>query len=280
MKLKRTIKLLPNIELLAEEYNNGSSLTCLGNKYNICRRKLSRHLGYYGVTVRLDNQIYNYNETYFDVIDTEEKAYWLGFLYADGWISADSTVVSLSLKSADLHHIEKFRDIISPNSKIAQKNVKLGEKIFSAHTFCITNRPLHDALIAKGCTPRKSLTLKFPSENQVPANLIRHFIRGYFDGDGCICYTEKQRKRHSVLVQFLGTKEMLSSLQDVLIKEIPSYTRMAVRLQHKSKAYFFGKGGKNSPCNLLHYMYNDASVYLERKREKYLLAYAELSGNR
>ena len=80
---------------------------------------------------------------------------------------------------------------------------------------------MYNDLIKQGCVPRKSLILTFPNTNQVPENLINHFIRGYFDGDGSISYGIRERysvrkkqnlKRIAVKADFVGTKEMLNEI--------------------------------------------------------------------
>lgn len=270
---------LLNIESLITEYNLGTSLTKLEIKYRISRKVLSRLFRERSVNIRQDNKIHIYNETYFNEIDTEEKAYWLGFLYADGWVSRDSHQFSLCLKSSDILHLVKFRDIITPTGKIMQKNVKLGDKIFSAHTFGGCNGPLRNTLVAKGCTPRKSLTLQFPNSQIVPNNLRKHFIRGYFDGDGSVSRNCKIGGLFAIIASFTGTRDFLDSLQNVLIEEIPNYTIVSVRKDSRSKCFFISKGGKNAPMALLKYLYDGCSVCLERKRDKYLSAFAVLSSN-
>jgi len=269
------IELLPNIEVIAKEYASGCSLTKLAEKYQLCRRKLSRHLQYLGVHINIDGQKYGHNEIFFDVINTEEKAYWLGFWYADGYITPDSTVVELTLAEKDLVHLEKFRDIISTKHLISRKEVKLKGKVFIAYRLLITNPYIRNALIANGCVPNKSLILKFPSEEIVPKSLRKHFIRGYVDGDGSIgCYLEPMLR---LSFSVLGTKEFLTSIQDVFYEEILGYTKVTIGTH--GGIFQFSKGGKESVIKVLSYLYDGCSVYLERKRDKYLSALANLVGN-
>ena len=82
----------------------------------------------------------------------------------------------------------------------------------------IGNKHMRDSLISKGCVPNKSLILKFPSEEILPKELQRHFIRGYFDGDGTIgLYPHSKtnpKLEESLLI--VGTKPFLEKVQDVL----------------------------------------------------------------
>lgn len=141
---------------------------------------------------------YNYNEKFFEKIDDEHKAYWLGFLYADGYIEpiyrkdkikAFRIEIGLSIK--DKNHLEKFLIDIDSNAPISYRKQMLGEKEYLSCRVRINNTKICKDLMRLGCTTRKSLTLEFPSENILPSKYLKDFIRGYFDGDGCISYSER-----------------------------------------------------------------------------------------
>ena len=93
---------------------------------------------------------------------------------------------------------------------------------------------MHNALKEKGCVPNKSLILKFP-DSVIFSNkdLIRHFIRGYIDGDGCLCITQNK-----CILSILGTQEFLSDLSKYLplTKEYPIYKQ---RKNSSSNVYVF-----------------------------------------
>lgn len=89
---------------------------------------------------------------------------------------------------------------------------KVGDKIFDSYRWSMTSEHTCNTLSKYGCTPKKSLTLKFPEKSIFKSeDLIRHFIRGYWDGDGCVSFTYKT---HAINV--LGTKEFLLSLKEYL----------------------------------------------------------------
>lgn len=98
------------------------------------------------------NVLYN-----FETIDTEEKAYWLGFLYADGSVGSNDDRIELGLAERDFHHIEKFRNFIGINNKISYR-----EKTKS-YRYAFKSQNCKQDLINKGCVPRKSLILKYPT---------------------------------------------------------------------------------------------------------------------
>ena len=182
----------------------------------------------------------NINEFFFEVIDTEEKAYWLGFMYADGnvqWRSSESGHISITLKDND--HLEKF-------NKLAEDLTK------------------------HGCHANKTYDLTFPNK-EVFANkdLIRHFIRGYFDGDGTVFTSAEKHWRNGTITnilhyRFCGTEDMMKGIQIELNLggrlEKSKQSKCLYELMYKRKK-------KLIPFYL--YLYKDATIYLDRKKEKF-----------
>lgn len=137
---------------------------------------------------------YVYNKDYFEKINTSEKAYWLGFLYADGCITRfykgevlKSMSLEITLKDADCEHLIKFKNALESNIPI-QHRIITGK--YKADRIVVNCTKICNDLIKLGCTPTKSLTLEFPKKDIIPQDFIRDFIRGYFDGDGGVSYTE------------------------------------------------------------------------------------------
>ena len=169
------------------------------------------------------------DETVFDCIDTEEKAYWLGFIYADGNISnaehikevSNKTVyrLEISLQSDDIDHLNKLKSFFKWDGV-----VKISKTNYARKDRCrlyFNNKHIWKTLNSYGCTPNKSLTLKFPNiEIFNDCSLIRHFIRGYVDGDGCISYLQKNHSR--MTLSLLGTIDMLTNIQKHLPIERPN----------------------------------------------------------
>lgn len=206
----------------------------------------------------MKNFKYSYNESFFENIDNEEKAYWLGFLYADGCINVTCKNKSLELTvcEEDVGHLYKLRQALQGNMPIKSKVVKLKGKEYLAFRITVCSTKLCDDLIKWGCIPNKSLILQFPVN--LPHNLYKHFIRGYVDGDGCI--STKCR------ISICGTHDLLNSLQDHLISEL-SVTRVKILSDKRRKHYQYERVGKNS-LKILEYLYRDAKVYLDRKYNK------------
>ncbi len=195
------------------------------------------------------------NEDIFSEIDNEYKAYWLGFLYADGSVSANGNRVELGLAAKDLDHIIKFKNFIDIDNKIAYR-----EKT-NSYRYSFKNKKIKQDLIKQGCVPQKSLVLKFPNQNQVSNNLIHHFMRGYIDGDGYIMNTEKSKG-----IGFIGTESfILSAIQVFNLKPNKIHN---VHREDGAKKYQLA--AKKEMMEFLHLLYNNAKIYLDRKYEKYL----------
>lgn len=99
------------------------------------------------------------NRYIFKSIDNEFKAYWLGFLYADGSVGSTDYRVELTLAEKDYNHLVKFKDFIGLDNKISYRPKT------KAYRYCFKDKIFKSILIDKGCVPNKSLILTFPTEN-------------------------------------------------------------------------------------------------------------------
>lgn len=194
---------------------------------------------------------------HFEKIDTEEKAYWLGFLYADGSVGSKEDKIELGLAEKDLHQIEKFKTFIGLDNKICYREST------KSYRFSFRSQKCKQDLADKGCVPKKSLILKFPTEKQVPKNLIRHFMRGYFDGDGWFTNTTE-----CFQVGFIGTQDFISGFLETVENINKNNKILKVHREDGAKKYVFG--AYNDVLNFLVWIYKDSNVYLDRKYEHYL----------
>lgn len=218
----------------------------------------------------LTKQKFTINQNYFEKIDTEDKAYFLGLLYADGTISGGLRryTIDISLQESDFLILEKFRDCLCSNKPLT-KRIKNKPNHKNMIRLTITNKKLHKDIINLGCVPKKSLILKFPTENQVPNHLLRHFIRGYFDGDGSI-YRNKQK---NVSIDIYSSLVFNSEVQNVVAKELKIYNiKLFPRKSSHNSGGSFRLHGTNAKC-FLDWIYKDAIVYLQRKYNRYVEYY-------
>ena len=248
-----------NFEKALELYKNGMSLTKIQKEIGINRNKLAREFKKLGITIVQNGQKYNYDRNVFKTIDTEEKAYWLGFLYADGYVNDRS--IELTLQELDYDHLVKFRKFIGDES--IQISYKESVKAYRIYIGC--KEIAHD-LINLGCVQAKSYVLEFPTLEQVPEYLIHHFMRGYFDGDGSITNNHNQ-----LSFQVLGTNNFLDNYEKYLLENIDREkpNKRYHDKRHSDDTYFIGYYGNKQVKKIFDYLYKDATIYMERKFNKF-----------
>lgn len=266
-------------------YNEGKSTREIGKIMNTSGITISKHLQKMGVKIKdlhKSRQIYSFNENYFKTIDDEHKAYWLGFIAADGCVLEPTYQVSkrtgkiirkeqgalqIGLQEKDKAHLEKFQKDIKDTHKInfSKKRKAYDIKILS-NIICMD-------LQQYNIVPRKSLVLEFP--DNIREDLLRHFIRGYFDGDGSIAFCKNKKgviSIGSIQVSIIGTVMFLNTLNNILEDEL-QFKGKVVDLgnRHKpvTKTIFFSSIAHTK--KFLDFIYKDSTIYLDRKYERYLI---------
>lgn len=205
-------------------------------------------------------RIYDFDESYFQDINTPEKAYWLGFLFADGNIYKNQ--MTLKLQRRDEKHLIKFKEALLSEHPIHRgKNDTHKNSYYSS--LLIGSKKLCAQLIKTGMIPKKSLIVKYP---QIAKELEMHFIRGYFDGDGCI-YVNRKKNNHKTWSIYSGSKTFIIELQKILEKNLG----IDIKMNKQKKGFRVYGSNKLSVQSVFDYMYQNATIYLERKREKFLL---------
>lgn len=250
---------------IIDEYKS-STLRELGIKYECDPRTISKYLKLNGVYINPNGKT-SLNSNLFEVINTEEDAYWLGFLYADGCVMGTNKL-ELSLQALDKPHLEKFKDYLKWDGNLTFNKVSNSWRVAIMDSVLVGN------LIDRGCVNRKSLILNFPSESLVPLHLQRHFIRGYFDGDGSIHLNYyKKVKRYTGKCSVVGTEEFIKEMLKVLIENTKSskYTfrkRISKNPNHHT-LYFIDSFASRNRFDFLDYLYKDSNIYLDRKYNNY-----------
>lgn len=209
----------------------------------------------------------NFNENYFSEINTEDKAYFLGLIMTDGCISTTSAskFVSIELKSHDGYILQKLFDCIGSTRKL------MTDKRCNCVVATICNKKVVLDLKKYSCTEHSSLTQQFPKN--INENMMRHFIRGLIDGDGSLGYYAvtvkgRMRRNHYKSVrmcsgnyQFL--KDMMIYMQNTLGLNL-DYNAIQ---KEKENLYSFKYSNKHDLLLILHWLYDDATIYLTRKKE-------------
>lgn len=191
------------------------------------------------------------DESVFDTV-TEESAYWIGFLMADGCIddSGGSRVVRLELADVDLGHLLKFKEFLKSDSEIrTPKNRSGGVRIK------VGSNRLAEALSKYGVTPRKTYTAKV-----IGLEDNRDFWRGAVDGDGSIWFG----KKGYTYIELAGSEDLVRQFGEFVLKRIP--VCKAVPMSHG--ATFVWRTGGRTAEEVVRILYEGCSVALDRKREK------------
>ena len=145
-----------------------------------------------------------FNEFYFDNIDTHNKAYLLGFLYADGCINKNN-VVSIVVHKRDIEILQMFKKELDASNEITELKSNPHVRI----NFC--SKHMCNALINIGCGHNKTYFLSFP---EIQEQYKYDFIRGFMDGDGCICIKNNNKHKY-ISLSFTGTLEMMEELKSI-----------------------------------------------------------------
>lgn len=253
--------------LICRSYNSGKTLQQVAREFNVSDGTIKERLKKHNIKIR-PNRKYFFDETIFEKIDTEWKAYFLGLLYADGGVN--KTSVNIALHHQDSEVLKKIAYIIYGNCSIL-KTIKekkcynkKTKKTYNSSKKCllaVNSKKFVDDIIKLGCFRKKSFILKFPSYDIVPENIFHHFIRGYFDGDGCSWHSKKS---NSVELSIISSKDYCVGFQEYLNSKLQINSR--VRVEGKVARTIVSRG--QDVIKIYNYMYKDATIYFKRKRDK------------
>lgn len=254
---------------ILKKYKSGKyNAVQIAKEYNATNSgilKLVRRMGYLVPADQSKLQRkYTLNTNYFDAIDNEHKAYWLGFLYADGYNSEIRGTIKLALQARDKEILIKFKKDLNCNNPLkliltSKKNPKWQD----TYSLTICNRKISTNLAQLGCYQSKSLTLQFPTSKQVPKYLLNHFIRGMWDGDGSI---------NTCGGSLVSTIMFCDKLKLILnnLKVTYKIDNICNKQNQITKTLRL-TGGRVNALKLYDWLYRDATVYLQRKYEKYII---------
>lgn len=254
-------KIFTSKEQLEKDYKEFKSSNKIAEKYNVNQKTVLNLMKHFDIkTIGSQGaRKHNFNHDYFENIDTEEKAYWLGFIMADGCVYKGSDKYSLrlqiNLKGDDKEHLEKFQKAIGSNYKIQLKDCKGS----SVAILKINSTKMCNDLINLGVIQRKSIVCEYPNINE---KYNKHFIRGYFDGDGCITSTDRNT-RLSWKFSIVGGEGMLNSIKDKLPEDISIYDRK------NQNVVYLETGSHERINNVMDWLYENSKTYLDRKYSKY-----------
>lgn len=216
---------------------------------------------------------YHYDANFFENIDSEEKAYWLGFIYADGYVNVQDGKhfeLGIELQYSDNNHLKKFNKSLKGNVEVKDRyrnsNFKHNkDKIFHLCNIRLFNKKIVMDLSQYGIVNSKTY-IKQHISALIPKHLLQHFIRGFFDGDGAV-FLDTTRKCvvfnitnannlilediRQFLYNYYDIKSYISCEQNKQGTTVPIYQ---LNFKGMYNAYKFGQ-----------FLYNDATIYLDRK---------------
>ena len=230
--------------------------TCLqiANKFQCDESTILRRLQ--NNNVNTSNRQYYFDEHFFDNINTEAKAYILGFAYGDGNNDGNSFRVSIT----DREIVDMIKKEMKYDGEIKMPKIR-GKSTKQQYLICISSRELCKTLTKQGCQQNKTFKIKFPT-NIVPNHLLSHFFRGMIDADGTLgCYKGK------LVMSLLSTEHLLLGLQQFLLSNF-DYGGSICTIYKDCKNLRKWSAGGNIACKkFAHWIYDDATIYLKRKHD-------------
>lgn len=261
-------------KLIIDEYIKGCGCTTISRKYNISSTTVHNILKRNNIKSRTHRKAqmkYTFNEDYFENIDTEEKAYWLGFIYADGTLIKQqyANALKIDLSSCDISHLHKLKQCMDSNVNIPTYKSNGGYSNNTEYArFKIVSDKICNDLERHGVYYNKTLILKRPN---IDYKLIKDFIRGYIDGDGCITsYMRKDSIKRTYSLKIVGTLDMLNFIKEYIEENSSIKINKYYYRKKNSKVASIEVGGNNQVEKALNLFYKDAKIYLNRKYELYL----------
>lgn len=219
-------------------------------------------------TGKTGKRIYKVNEEFFKVINTEEKAYVLGFICADGHIERDRLTITVSVKDRDI--LEKIRCVLHSNHPIKEVRrtnpyKKTNKDILALVELMIGSVELVKPLFSMGLTTNKTYTLNGDILKYIPKYLMRDFLRGYFDGDGNVFFGRKYNSGYKYNINICGN-------EDFLLKSFQTYFPSSNKLYkdlYSKQCYVWKLSQKDKVRDFMYHLYYNSSIFLNRKYNEF-----------
>ena len=232
----------------------------IGILYNVVPSLICQILKSLNVSGRkYGNGKYTHDKNYFKTINTIKKAYFLGFIVADGNVFKNR--FSMNLQQRDSYILEKLKKDIQYTGPLTFKKRYLPH-YQDAKNLVIESKDIVSDLAKYGVVPRKSLISYFPN---IPKEFFSHFIRGIFDGDG----TCNKNPSGQMLFSIVGTFELLNSIQDILVENCNLNKNRIIKEKNK-QIFILSYAGNHITKRIFDYIYKDCDdFFLTRKYEKF-----------
>lgn len=240
-------------------YKSGLSMRKIANQFDVSPMTINNLLIRENIPRKSPGnyRTYTLNEEYFNTIDTEDKAYFFGFILADGSVykNRSNSMLQINLQKRDKPLLEGFKRYIGSN-----KPLFYIEKTKS-YNLCLSSPKIYNSLLRLGCKPNKTTDLTFP---EVPKEQLHHFMRGYFDGDGCVrCFQNKSNyTRQSFSI--VSTKQF-AEVYGLKLSQFCDIRRPTLFKHTQSFVWNIRYDGREDVKKIQTFLYNNATIFLKRK---------------
>ena len=211
---------------------------------------------------------YELNENYFDEIDSPKKAYILGFLYADGYNSVSKRTITMSLEERDKDILEAIRTEIGSTRELEYLDYSnkhdFGYTYSNQYRLLLFSAHMSRTLESYGMVQNKSLVLSFPN---IREDLLRDFIRGYYDGDGSV-YQGKRLTQFTLTIT--STNDFCEALKEFVENKLNINCHIYDASNHNGITKVFNISGRIQITKFLDWLYQDAEMFLTRKYNRYI----------
>ena len=238
------------------------TITELSERFNLSNPTIIKILNQYKIKRYTKVQLFspNLKEDYFDNIDTQEKAYFLGLIITDGCVYTKGNkqnLVSIALKDEDKYLLEMFKKEVCSNKKVTSDGRGCAE-------INILSNKMVGCLSKYGILPNKSLNTVFP--NALPKEAYPHLLRGIIDGDGSISfYSRNNRKSHTKAIRLCqGNEQFLKDIVEFLANELGT-TRVSL-FREKDNLWSIRYAKNDDMLKIINYLYSGATIYMKRKK--------------
>lgn len=247
------------VDIVLRDYMSGDSAVTIAQRYKIKTGTVYSWIKKAGVSRQKGPISLCKNYTYFDNIDTEMKAYFLGYIIADGNVSIckGQYAFKITLQYQDRYIIEKLVNELEAENHIRNfwQKSPTSDNVNQYSYVSIGNKHLVKSLMNLGIIPAKTFHETLPN---IRPDLVRHMVRGFFDGDGIACKTEK-----TYCFGFIGNKQILTQLENIL-----KWGNVFNPHVITNGIYTVFTSDKKKLTDFYHYMYDDSSLFLQRKHDK------------
>lgn len=216
---------------------------------------------------------YAVNENYFEKIDTEEKAYILGFLTGDGHVDNREATLRIALQVPDRAHLEKILKSLESNYPITERELlkKKTNKISRQCEVNINSKKMVSALHALGFSNNKTHDA---TPVVIDEQLVRHYFRGLIDADGSLMWlkpdTKRNRKTGKWRIGLVGTQPIIAAF--VRFVEHNTGIQMGIETRTCEDGLLLDNATTSGVAyvqKIAHLFYKNATIWLDRKYSLY-----------